>query len=165
MQLMLDARSLLNNLSGDRIRHEIDLILDEENFGAAMTRLHELGLLSEIHPALAWKSEFQEEISNLIQTPPPEKWNLKKDQKIIQDKRSLIYLLWFSSFPEEQIGKVCNRLKLPIALKKTLLDFQEINKFFEVEVEVKPSKVVAFLNGRSLTSILFILVAVIRNSR
>ncbi|MFC2063678.1 CBS domain-containing protein [Chloroflexota bacterium] len=153
MQLMLDARSLLNNLSGDRIRHEIDLILDEENFDAAMTRLDELGLLCEIHPALVWKPGFQEKISNLIQTPPPETWNLKKDQNIIQDKRLLIYLLWFSLLPEAQIGKVCYRLKIPIALKKTLLDLHEITKFLEGKVEIKPSKVVAFLAGRSLTSI------------
>ena len=50
LQLLLDARNLLSNLSGDRIRHEIDLILDEDNFGQILCRLQELEILKMIHP-------------------------------------------------------------------------------------------------------------------
>jgi tRNA nucleotidyltransferase (CCA-adding enzyme) len=50
LQLMLDARELLGNISGDRIRHEINLILDEEYCVQILSRLADLGLLTAIHP-------------------------------------------------------------------------------------------------------------------
>ncbi|RME48246.1 MAG: CBS domain-containing protein [Chloroflexi bacterium] len=53
-ELIGDAVELLGRISGARLRHEINLILLEERPEDALRRLHELGVLEEIDPALRW---------------------------------------------------------------------------------------------------------------
>ncbi len=52
-QLVADALALLDRVSGDRIRHELYLILDEAEPERALARLDELGVLRRLHPSLA----------------------------------------------------------------------------------------------------------------
>ncbi len=47
-----EARGVLSQLSGERLRHEFDLMFDEENAGAMLGRLKATDLLNTIHPAL-----------------------------------------------------------------------------------------------------------------
>jgi tRNA nucleotidyltransferase (CCA-adding enzyme) len=59
-QLIDDARNLLNHVSGQRLRHELDLIFNEQEPERALTRLQELGVLAHIQPNLqadAWLTE------------------------------------------------------------------------------------------------------------
>jgi tRNA nucleotidyltransferase (CCA-adding enzyme) len=51
------AKSLLERLSGERLRHELDLILEEPDPPKALRRLSGLGVLAEIHPSLGWTDE------------------------------------------------------------------------------------------------------------
>ncbi|MDQ2693324.1 MAG: polynucleotide adenylyltransferase, partial [Chloroflexota bacterium] len=51
--LIPEARAYVQKLSPQRIRHELDLILDEPNAVSILKRLDELDLLAPIHPALA----------------------------------------------------------------------------------------------------------------
>lgn len=56
-QLIEDAIPLLEKVSGDRIRHEIEAVLAEAQPEDALCRLDELGILWALHPALrcdAW---------------------------------------------------------------------------------------------------------------
>ncbi|OQY97053.1 MAG: hypothetical protein B6D41_04380 [Chloroflexi bacterium UTCFX4] len=59
-QLIDDTRNLLHQVSGQRLRHELDLIFLEHEPERALTRLQALGMLSHIHSALqadAWLTE------------------------------------------------------------------------------------------------------------
>ena len=47
--LMIEAAGQLKAITGERIRHEFDLILAEEKAALMLQRLHELNLLSNIH--------------------------------------------------------------------------------------------------------------------
>ncbi|MEK7325019.1 MAG: CBS domain-containing protein [Chloroflexota bacterium] len=51
-ELIAHALHLLHKVSGDRIRHELDLILQEAEPEHHIARLAELGILSHIHPEL-----------------------------------------------------------------------------------------------------------------
>jgi tRNA nucleotidyltransferase (CCA-adding enzyme) len=51
-KLLRQNVSMLGTISGDRIRHELELILREEYPEKALRRAGDLGLLSEVHPAL-----------------------------------------------------------------------------------------------------------------
>ncbi len=55
-ELLNDALDMLSRMSGERIRHELSLILQETEPEKAMTRLNELGVLKMIYPALAFTS-------------------------------------------------------------------------------------------------------------
>jgi tRNA nucleotidyltransferase (CCA-adding enzyme) len=59
-ELIADALPLLKRVTGDRIRHELELCLLEPEPVPIMERLHDLGVLAEIHPALAWDSDTAE---------------------------------------------------------------------------------------------------------
>jgi tRNA nucleotidyltransferase (CCA-adding enzyme) len=50
------ARGCMDAVSGDRLRHELELILKEECPGRALARAIDLGVLKAIHPALTDKS-------------------------------------------------------------------------------------------------------------
>jgi len=51
MQLLLEARPLIDRLSGDRIRHELNHILATSYAPQVLQRMHNLGILSAIHRA------------------------------------------------------------------------------------------------------------------
>jgi tRNA nucleotidyltransferase (CCA-adding enzyme) len=51
-ELIAEALPLLKRVSGDRIRHELEQIFRETEPEQALCRLEELGVLSQIHPAL-----------------------------------------------------------------------------------------------------------------
>src|SRR5258705_1283537 len=53
LALIPEARPFVEKLSAQRIRHELDLILEESNAVSMLKRLDELDLLSVIHPVLA----------------------------------------------------------------------------------------------------------------
>jgi tRNA nucleotidyltransferase (CCA-adding enzyme) len=51
-QLIDDARQMLEKISGERLRHELDLIFNEAEPERALARLQELGVLEKIQPAV-----------------------------------------------------------------------------------------------------------------
>ncbi len=54
MELMAEALPMLDRVTGDRIRHEIELALREAAPIKVMERLAERGVMAQIHPALHW---------------------------------------------------------------------------------------------------------------
>jgi tRNA nucleotidyltransferase (CCA-adding enzyme) len=58
--LIPPARHLIASLSAERLRHELDLILGEEQTVAMLNRLAELDLLEPVDPALAWNKTERE---------------------------------------------------------------------------------------------------------
>jgi tRNA nucleotidyltransferase (CCA-adding enzyme) len=64
-ELLRQAVPLLERVSGDRIRHEIELILDEERPEKSFHRLDDLGILSTLHPDLHSNSTLEQEFTAL----------------------------------------------------------------------------------------------------
>lgn len=53
-ELLLDSLELLHRVSGERLRHELELIVAERRAAAMLRRLDELGVLRHIDPALTF---------------------------------------------------------------------------------------------------------------
>jgi len=51
-ELMADAVDLIDRVTGDRLRHELYLLLSEEQPERGLERLHQIGVLQQVHPAL-----------------------------------------------------------------------------------------------------------------
>jgi tRNA nucleotidyltransferase (CCA-adding enzyme) len=113
LELLVEARSLLGQVSGDRIRHELDHILDEEQRVRMIERLAELGLLKEIHPALVWDEECRENLQMLSYRESKPLMGLKLDLKRGTSLRKLAYILWIISQPVEKVQAVLRRLRYP----------------------------------------------------
>ena len=67
-ELMQEAVDMLRRVSGPRIRHELELILQEKLPEKALRRLDEVGVLREIDPELVWDNRLDEKFQILRQT-------------------------------------------------------------------------------------------------
>ncbi len=120
LQLLLEARPLLDRISGDRIRHEIDNMLAEERFVPMLERLAELGLLAAIHTDLIWDEWIRAQFAGLCQPAEPE-WKLTPGLRGMPLKRALAYALWLIRLSAGRAQKACRRLKLPRYLADVIL--------------------------------------------
>lgn len=119
-RLMVEARSLLERLSAERVRHELDLILDEEKAPAMLARLAELDLLTAIHPALPTSGFERLAVGDVPASflPP----GLSSDpRRGLPFKRTLSWLLWLAPVSPAQIRALSRRLRLSASLTKLLL--------------------------------------------
>jgi tRNA nucleotidyltransferase (CCA-adding enzyme) len=114
LQLMDGAVALLKQVSGDRIRHELDLILDEPAVGHMLGRAGELGLLAAIHPDLphrinypaGWMDE-DGKMGTAASEPP---WDLPDRFAGTPVRRVLSYLIWLAPLPVDKAVDIAGRL-------------------------------------------------------
>ncbi len=119
MQLLLEAKSLIERLSGDRIRHELNHILDTAFAPQILRRLDSLGLLVAIHPALGWDDWLYSHIEALQNLEVGPEWGVGGDFQTL--RRNLGYILWMIQLAPEQANQLTSRLKLPTQLRGVIL--------------------------------------------
>src|SRR5574341_1235439 len=73
-ELIQHALPLLERVSGDRIRHEIELILDEDRPELALCRLEALGVLRFLHPALTCDERMSAAFADLRRAAEEPVW-------------------------------------------------------------------------------------------
>ncbi|HLE92707.1 MAG TPA: hypothetical protein VI753_16270 [Anaerolineales bacterium] len=134
-----DARSLIEKLSAQRIRHELDLILEESNAVSMLRRLDELDLLEPIHPAL---SDFNQ--SNLAA--------LKRDRLPAQNRNSG-WLLWLMHLPEQEIESINKRLYFSASLLRSLLAASGMYADLDSFAGLKPSDCVNRLDAYPIAAV------------
>ncbi|MEW6406290.1 MAG: CBS domain-containing protein, partial [Chloroflexota bacterium] len=145
LELLLEAKPLLDRVSGDRIRHELDNILDEDNAGQMLERLNELGLLKAIHKDIIWNDRIAAQIAALEPHTPEEYWGLGPELGEARLKRALAYILWLIPIPIYRIQGVIKRLKLPRSLAETIRAACLIWHELPDLVDQKPSAITARL--------------------
>jgi tRNA nucleotidyltransferase (CCA-adding enzyme) len=131
-ELMDEARPMLEKLSPERVRHELDRMLDEPNWIEMLTRLDDLGLLSAIHPDLPppapdCSSPKEQEIASYV--PPG----------MLPPKRALAWLLWLSPVKPATIKVLSDRLRFPAALTKLILAASHLRNDLPSLAGSKPS--------------------------
>lgn len=94
-----EALKVLHSLSGERIRHELDLILDEDESSKMILRIASLGVLSAIHPKMP---EFNQDYADFLEM------DVRLD--VQADRRTMGYILWFMDLSEEDVILLANRL-------------------------------------------------------
>lgn len=135
LALIPAARGYVEKLSPQRVRHELDLILDEVNSVAMLARLDELDLLAVVHPAL---SDFDR--SNLA------KWDFDDPALLNRNSR---WVLWLMHLTEQEIELLNERLHFTASLLKVLRSAALLNANLNAVLGLKPSQVVELLQGYS----------------
>ncbi len=113
LALIPAARRVVAKLSAQRIRHELDMTLDEPRVALMLARLAELDLLASIHPALSFDQGAARRIQSVESggsTSLPE-WSLVE----------LRWLAWLLPLPQGEIQAVESRLHFAAGLYKALL--------------------------------------------
>jgi tRNA nucleotidyltransferase (CCA-adding enzyme) len=127
-ELLFEARSLVGQISGDRIRHELDHILDEDQRVEMLERMSQLGLFREIHPALPWDVECRENIRMLNYLENKPLAGIKVDLQRGSNKRRLAYILWVIHLPVDKILTILRRLRFPATQSKIVLSANHLWK-------------------------------------
>ena len=111
-QLMGEAHDLIKQVSGDRLRHELDLLMAEEQPTNGLARLGALGLLKAIHPMLEWNADHADKVLAVLKAPLPQGWELPETLGSVPIRRALAYLIWLGTYPEETGQSIASRLRL-----------------------------------------------------
>jgi len=143
-----EARPLVEKLSAQRIRHELDLILEEWKADSMLARLADMDLLKPIHPALIYDNSIHERLENLhtyrgLQHLSPR--NITKGEQM--NDSDLGWLLWLMSFSQDDITSLNERLQFTADL---LASVYAVSMMFEDQstyIGLKPSECVERLES------------------
>lgn len=152
-ELIADARDLLVRVSGPRITHELELIFNEREPEKALARLHVLGVLPYIHPALTFNEKVAQRFRNLRRT--------LADRQPPAMRQHLYVALWVYDLRGEEIRGIIERLHLRREIARLLEDMVALRKHvsrFTADV-LKPSQFVRLVHRRSEVALFVIAVA------
>jgi len=142
LSLMNDeAWAVLSKLSGERLRHEFDLIFEEQNPSGMLSRLAELDLLRPIHPLLPLAN------SQLptLETPASELGSFTVPD-IFSFRQTLGWTLWLMPLPVSDIEVLAKRLDFPASLTNSVRAASSLFSKLVSFTEWKPSQWTFYLD-------------------
>ena len=110
--LIPKALAYVDSLTGERLRHEFDLIFDEPTAATILASLADLGLLAAVRPNLP---PFDSSRAALLDARP------RSDFGLPVARRDLGYLLWLASTPIPALTEIAARLSFTSDLTKSAL--------------------------------------------
>lgn len=135
--------SMLKTISGDRIRHELELIFKEEYPEAMLQRAGKLGVLEEIHPSLKGNSRLKE--------------MFQQARSITRSPSTALYFsLMLYHVSQEEGEDFIARLRLPKSTGRAIQDTLDLkeNVFFLATAQLSPSDIYQLLEGHCPLSIM-----------
>ena len=153
LALVPEVRELIDKLSAQRIRHELDLILDERNAALMLARLDELGLLKPIHPSLRWDRASQTRFKFATDFP------LGFSSSGLSNIRDLRWLLWLMTLSNKEIASLNKRLHFTAPLFESLLASSKLRFDLSAFSNLKPSQCVERFDKFPLQAIYAVSVA------
>jgi len=125
-----ESLDVLSRLSGERIRHEFDLIFEEEAPARTLLRAEGLGLFSVFNPELP---KLNKKYQSLFNSYPDAVFDLTNDQI------SLDYLLWFMDSKVEVAVDLAKRLDFTAELTRTIISALQLKSELPALVDSRPS--------------------------
>jgi tRNA nucleotidyltransferase (CCA-adding enzyme) len=121
LALIAEARGLLEEVSGDRIRHEIDLILEEPKAPEMLARINKLKLLRPLFENLKWDPEILLSLQKYYKEDLPEEWFANERKKTPQIKGHGAYILLVSQTSQVNTIKILQWLRLKNHLAQMII--------------------------------------------
>lgn len=123
-----ESLRVLAGLSGERIRHEFDLIFDEDNASQILMRAADLGVLNAVHPALP---PFNPHYSDFL--------DMDANLDIPADRRTMGYMLWLMDESEQDILSISRRLDFTAELTHAVWGAAQLKWSLPFLKDAKPS--------------------------
>ncbi len=146
LELMVEGEGLLRQVSGDRLRHELNLILLEADPLPALARLEELNLLYYIQPGLIWQERFAPAVLSALTLNPHPQLGLPAGTTLTETRLSTAYLCWLAHLPESDAWAVFRRLKISGLLRESFSGLLKLHREIPAAVRWPPSRAVRFLD-------------------
>ncbi len=139
--LISDALPYLSQITGERIRHEIDLILEEDNPEKHILALQEIGALQAFHSDFSVSPQLAKSLHNIRWNHP--KWVANN----MGVPRTTIYwcgIAW--ELEPDKIEAVCQRLLFSKEMSRILVDMGKLKQHqATLQQELRASQVVELL--------------------
>lgn len=130
-----EARGIISELSGERLRHEFDLILEEPDPSAMLKQLADLHVLKAIHPAL---STANHQLPT-VEEPSPDFGEFAIPD-ILSFRQTLGWIFYLMDFTEADIESLAERLAFPALLSKAIISASNLKKDLPSFKDWKPSQ-------------------------
>ena len=143
-----ESRAVLMNLSGERLRHEFDLMFEEKNAPVMLDELDDLEVLKLIHPVL-----------RPIMYRSPLDYSLTDDlsdivlPNILSFHQSLGWIMWLISLQAKEIELIAKRLAFPAVLTKATLGAAKLYAEFPAHIAQNDSQKTVYFDGFPLLSV------------
>jgi tRNA nucleotidyltransferase (CCA-adding enzyme) len=139
LALVEPALAEIPTLSGERLRHELELVFHEQHAPRILADLDALGVLQAVHPALAWR-QAQADCARVIDDLPRPEWMAAGSLNRVA---AFLALLLASAGPQ-QAADALRRLSA------TREDLEAVLAALQLRLETRaPSQAVAALDGLS----------------
>lgn len=127
---------MIDTISADRIRHELELIFREKSPEYAIKRLGELGALQRINPALNYDGWIAEKFDKARQLSKP------------SQLKSLYFCLFIYPLSEKENEQFVHRLNIPAKLAQALRDTLRLKSQLSLldKSSLKPSEIYYLLH-------------------
>jgi len=129
---------MLDTISGDRIRHELELVLEEAEPEKALLRAHRFGVLSRLHPSLR--------VDAALAAAFKQARNMATGTQLVHSYFALLaYRL-----TGEEVEELVSRLRLPARVARVVYDSQRLKAVLgPLAAGLPPSQVYACLRDCS----------------
>lgn len=114
---------LLSQVSGDRIRHELNLMLGEKNPQKNFARMNEIGLMPAIHPHFRWVDDLAEPLQGAC-SGEVTSWTERRDYGNLSLQEMAGYLVLFSQMPEPELKQLLKNLRFSAHQQHLCLAFR-----------------------------------------
>jgi len=135
---------MLDTISGDRIRYELECIFNEELPEKVLRRAQELGVLARLQPSLRGNGWLTEKFKKIRQISSPDLPSI-----------ALYLSLWFYHLNLAEIEELISNLRLPRRVAQPLSDTIKLKARLDslADPKLKPSRVYSLLHGYSPVAI------------
>jgi tRNA nucleotidyltransferase (CCA-adding enzyme) len=123
-----ESLGVIPKLSGERIRHELDLIFEENNSHEMILRAGDLNLFKWIHPELPL---FNQNYTDLLK--------IDSSLDIPADPRIVGYMFWLMNSSQDAILSIARRLDFSTDLTHSIWAVAQLKKSLPFLVDSKPS--------------------------
>ncbi|MFN8411900.1 MAG: CCA tRNA nucleotidyltransferase [Anaerolineales bacterium] len=137
-----ESVSVIMRLSGERIRHELDLIFEEEHSSKMIQRAGDLKLFEAIHPKFP---QFNTSYSDFLEMDPT--------LDVPADKVLMGYMLWLIDVPEDDLLSIARRLDCSSEMTHSIWAVAQLKRSLPFLVNSKPSVWTFALENLPLLSI------------
>lgn len=156
LPLIHPARTLIGSLSAERLRHELDLILDEQNAGSMLQRLSQLNLLHPIHPALSWDAKVRRVFKQGARLPPRGRINVLPPSA---GRSFLGWHFWLMGLGQPELESLERRLHFRANLFASMSSASALAAELPSLNGLRPSQWVARLEELPLSAVLAVYLA------
>ncbi|MFZ0543998.1 MAG: CBS domain-containing protein [Candidatus Promineifilaceae bacterium] len=153
-ELITSALPMLDRVTGERIRHEIELALEEAQPVPVMERLAELGVMAQIHPGLMWQEQVAQQFHRLQ--------NEDRIEALKNQPLTFYYFaLWLLPLPGKVQEEVMDRLRVRKATQEDVRGLVDLlHGLAALATNARPSEIYQLLQPYRERVLLTALIAV-----